>query len=127
MSIHQNSGSFRDPFGYIFHKNDTIFRTILSPAIKQYEAIRDEGLIQESIEQGFLIESKELTSSTAPAELKGYFALLRIPKIMDDKMLTLGKNILKEKKIKYKSADIKKIVKSSQGNISKFKNTVYYL
>ena len=67
--MNQKPGSFRDPFGYIFEQNDFIFRTILSPAKKQYEAIRDEGLIQESIEQGFLIESEELTSSTAPAEL----------------------------------------------------------
>ena len=69
MSIHQNSGSFRDPFGYIFHKNDTVFRTILSPAKKQYETIRDKGLIQESIDQGFLIGSEELTSTTVPPEL----------------------------------------------------------
>jgi len=67
--MNQKPGSFRDPFGYIFEQNDFIFRTILSPAKKQYEEIRDEGLIQESVEQGFLIESEELTSSTAPAEL----------------------------------------------------------
>ena len=59
MSIHKNSGSFRDSFGYVFHKNDSIFRTILPPAKKQYEAIRDKGLIQESIDQGFLIGFQE--------------------------------------------------------------------
>ena len=69
MTIHQNTGSFRDPFGYVFHKNNSVFRTILSPAKKQYEAIRDKGLIEESIDQGFLIGSKELTSTTVPPEL----------------------------------------------------------
>ena len=59
MSIHQNSGSFRDPFGYIFHKNDTVFRTIPSPAKKQYEATQYKGLIQETIDQGFLIGFEE--------------------------------------------------------------------
>ena len=59
MSIHQNSGSFRDPFGYVFHKNDSIFRTILPPAKKQYEATQYKGLIQESIDQGFLIGFEE--------------------------------------------------------------------
>ena len=59
MSIHQNSGSFIDTFGYVFHKNDNVFRVILSPAKKQYEAIRDKGLIQESIDQGFLIGFEE--------------------------------------------------------------------
>ena len=59
MSIHQNSGSFIDPFGYVFHKNDNVFMTILSHAKKQYEATRDKGLIQESIDQGFLIGFEE--------------------------------------------------------------------
>lgn len=97
--------------------------------IKNIELIRSENLylIKNNIERYspynvFIL----ISNKTAPAELKGYFALLRIPKIMDDKMLTLGKHILKEKKIKYKSVDIKKIVKSSQGNISKFKNLLQY-
>ena len=59
MSIHQNSVSFIDPFGYVFHKNDNVFMTILSHAKKQYEATRDKGLIQESIDQGFLIGFEE--------------------------------------------------------------------
>jgi ribosomal protein L11 methylase PrmA len=69
VAIHQDSASFRDPFGYVFHKNDTVFRAILSPAKKQYEAIRDKGLIQESIAQGFLIESEELALTLVPPEL----------------------------------------------------------
>ena len=59
MSIHKNSSSFLDPFGYVFHKNDNVFRSILSPAKKQYEATRYKGLIQESIDQGFLIGFEE--------------------------------------------------------------------
>ena len=59
MSIHKNSGSFLDPFGCVFHKNDNVFRTILSSAKKQYEATQYKGLIQESIDQGFLIGFEE--------------------------------------------------------------------
>ena len=59
MSIHQNSGSLEKTFEYIFHKNDTVFRTIPSPAKKQYEAICDKSLIQESIDQGFLFGFEE--------------------------------------------------------------------
>ena len=56
MSIHKNSGTFLDPFGCVFHKNDNVFRSILTPAKKQYEATQYKGLIQETIDQGFLIE-----------------------------------------------------------------------
>ena len=59
MPIHKNSGSFRDPFGYVFHKNDNVFRSMLSHAKKQYEATQYKGLIQETIDQGFLIGFKE--------------------------------------------------------------------
>jgi hypothetical protein len=59
MSIHKNSSSFLDPFGYVFQKNDNVFRSILSPAKKQYEATRYKGLIQESIDRGFLIGFEE--------------------------------------------------------------------
>ena len=59
MLIHKNSGSFLDPFGCVFHKNDNVFRSILTPAKKQYEATQYKGLIQETIDQGFLIGFEE--------------------------------------------------------------------
>ncbi len=59
MSIHKNSGSFLDPFRYVFHKNDNVFRLILPPAKKQYVATRYECQIQESMDQGFLIGFEE--------------------------------------------------------------------
>jgi len=59
MLIQKNSGSFLDPFGCVFHKNDNVFRSMLSPAKKQYEATHYKGLIQESIDQGFLIGFEE--------------------------------------------------------------------
>ena len=59
MSIHKNSGSFLNPFRCVFHKNDNVFRSMLSPAKKQYEATQYKGLIQETIDQGFLIGFEE--------------------------------------------------------------------
>ena len=59
MSIHKNSGSFLDPFECVFHKNDNVFRSILTPAKKQYEATQHKDLTQESIDQGFLIGFEE--------------------------------------------------------------------
>ena len=55
MSIHKNSGLFLDPFGCVFHKNDNVVRSMLSFVKKQYEATQYKVLIQESIDQGFLI------------------------------------------------------------------------
>ena len=59
MSIHKNSGTFLDPFGCVFHKNDNVFRSILTPAKKQYEATQYKGLIQGSVDQCFLIGFEE--------------------------------------------------------------------
>ena len=59
MSIHKNSGSFLDPFGCVFPKNDNVFRLMFSPAKKQYEEAQYKDLIQESIDQCFLIKFEE--------------------------------------------------------------------
>tara|TARA_B100000959_G_C14397423_1_gene384781 strand:- start:121 stop:396 length:276 start_codon:yes stop_codon:yes gene_type:complete len=59
MSIHKNYGSFLDSFGCVLHKNDDVFRSMLSPAKKQYEATQYKGLILESINQDFLIGVEE--------------------------------------------------------------------
>ena len=81
MPINQNSSSFRDPFGYVYHSEDKVFRTILSPAKEQYEAIRDQGLIQKSIDKDFLVGSEELPSADIPSELTDAAYVIKHEKI----------------------------------------------
>jgi ribosomal protein L11 methylase PrmA len=67
--LNKNLGSFRDRNGYVFHSGNDVLRTILPPAKKQYEAIRDQGLIEACIKEGLLIGTKELKRTEVPTEL----------------------------------------------------------
>lgn len=65
-----NAGSFRDVAGNIYEIDGRVFRTVNACAGADYEAVRDSGLIAESINRGFLIASEEVDPSTLPSELQ---------------------------------------------------------
>lgn len=62
----QNNGSFRDPAGQVYQNSGRIFRTINPSAASRYEAMRDEGIIEQSIADGYLVETWELKKSKWP-------------------------------------------------------------
>lgn len=68
--LFQHSSSFRDPSGYIYEDKNTIYRSIKEFGRKQYEAIRHNNAIAESINNGFLINTKELPFQEWPNEIK---------------------------------------------------------
>ena len=60
MELLKNPGSFRDPSGQIYQYNDRIIRVVKNFGKKRYEYIKENNLIQESIDNNFLINTKEI-------------------------------------------------------------------
>ncbi len=58
--IKAEAGSFRDPSGRIYIKDDQVFRTIMPVAADDYEAVRATGLIEELGDRGWLIGATEV-------------------------------------------------------------------
>ena len=81
MPAQKNPGSYRDPRGYVFHYDGAILRTILPSAKADYESIRDKGIIAESIEEGFLVDTEELDKCSIPASLTDATYIVRHFKI----------------------------------------------
>ena len=68
-SLNKNSGSFRDPAGYVYHLDGRVFRNVNEIARNQYEAIRDRGLISKAVVDKYLIPTVELANRDWPAGL----------------------------------------------------------
>lgn len=60
MTIIWNKGSFRDPKNKVFEYDQNIFRYINEIGISDYKKIKNSGILNESIENNFLIDTKEL-------------------------------------------------------------------
>ena len=60
-----NPGSFRDPGSRVFERDGRIFRAIWQRSAADYEAVRDSGLLQELVDRGMLVATRELD----PAEV----------------------------------------------------------
>ena len=56
-----DGGSYRDVAGRIYHSNGKIFRTISNYGVKNYQAIRDAGLLDDLQAKGFIVASRELS------------------------------------------------------------------
>lgn len=81
-SLTKNSGSFRDPAGYVYEYDNKIYRLINEIGRKEYEHISQQGIFNSAIAAGYLIASKEIDSTKWPADAKGCAYLLeheRIP------------------------------------------------
>ena len=56
--IHEK-GSFRDPAGKIYYKNNQVFRKLSAIGVERFLALKESGIISQSIKEGFLIGTKE--------------------------------------------------------------------
>ena len=71
-------GSFRDPSGFIVHKNKKVFRVINHIYEDHYKYLINSGLYNTLVNQGFLINHNEINSST----LKGnHYKILEVEKV----------------------------------------------
>ena len=57
--IHEK-GSFRDPAGKIYYSNNRVFRKLSTLGIERFLALKESGIISQSIKEGFLIGTKEI-------------------------------------------------------------------
>ena len=62
MIFSKDQGSFRDPSGFIFEHDKRIIRIIKKFGKKNYEYINSKNIIEESINNNFLIKTKDVTS-----------------------------------------------------------------
>ena len=60
MELLINPGSFRDPAGQVFKYKNRIIRVVKKFGKKRYEFIKNKNLINESIQNNFLIDTKEI-------------------------------------------------------------------
>lgn len=67
----RDSGSFRDPSGYVFSDGHRILRSVSSRAAEQYRAVKHSGLIDEAVGQGLLIATDESVAPNDGAGLVG--------------------------------------------------------
>lgn len=72
--MNKNQGSFRDPSGYVFQKNNRIFRSINACYLDHFNYLLDSGLYDNLVKKGFLLpfqetdENVEGASKTVEAE-----------------------------------------------------------
>ena len=54
------AGSFRDPAGHVFEVDGRIYRTVNHVAANAYETLRDNGVLSDMIDAGWLISATEV-------------------------------------------------------------------
>jgi ribosomal protein L11 methylase PrmA len=62
-AVRRNAGSYRDPSGHVYESGGRIFRTINERARANYETVRDKGILASAVQNGLLIDSREIESA----------------------------------------------------------------
>ena len=81
MELVKNPGSFRDPSGQIFEYNNRIIRVVTSLGKKRYEFIKEQNLIEESIKNNFLVDTKEIENEFKNFKSKNFCYFLEHKKL----------------------------------------------
>ena len=68
-------GSFRDPGGRVFIDDGRVLRAVYGPNASAYEAARDSGFLDELIEKGSLVASREIELGSHAAGAGGCYLL----------------------------------------------------
>jgi ribosomal protein L11 methylase PrmA len=61
-------GSFRDPSGFLFHRDGTLYRQVNAVYKSHYELLMNSGLYGALVERGLLVPHREIDESPAEAE-----------------------------------------------------------
>ena len=56
----EEKGSFRDPAGKIYYKDNRVFRKLSVEGVKRFQELKESDIINLSINEGFLIGTKEI-------------------------------------------------------------------
>jgi ribosomal protein L11 methylase PrmA len=68
MNRRKEEGSFRDPHGFIFYHDDTLYRQVNESYREEYDLLVDSGLYRKLVDGGLLIGHEETDLSLAAAE-----------------------------------------------------------
>ena len=75
-------GSFRDPKGHIYLKNNRVFRTIRTPGMADFRAVEDTGLLSDLVERGWLLPYEDVAIGDLPFKAEdGTERVLEHPKL----------------------------------------------
>lgn len=66
----RNSGSFRDPSGYVFERDGRIFRTISDRGFENYEHSKKSGFLDAAIEKHLVVDCREIKEAYLGVEAK---------------------------------------------------------
>lgn len=58
----EEKGSFRDPAGKIYYKDNRVFRRLNKDGIKRFLPLKECGVIKQSIKEGYLIDTYEISN-----------------------------------------------------------------
>ena len=75
MTGSASAGSFRDPSGFVFTKDGTLYRQVNLTFREQFDRLIDAGLYQSLVDEGLLVPHQEVDRSLAPAP--GAYKILR--------------------------------------------------
>jgi hypothetical protein len=53
------AGSFRDPSGRVYRRNDKIYRTVTSSAVDDFAAVERSGLLEALVNEGKLVDWRD--------------------------------------------------------------------
>jgi len=62
-------GSFRDPAGKVFYEEKKVFRYVTTQGQKKYEYIKSNGILNDSIKDGYLIETREIKDEKIKSQI----------------------------------------------------------
>jgi len=74
-------GSFRDPSGRVFYKNNRVFRSLSSNGVKRFEFLKKNNLLEDLIKKEYLINSKEHLEDINTLQLNNKYKILEHEKI----------------------------------------------
>ena len=59
----KDPGSFRDPSGYIYYKNNKVYRVVNESYKKNYDNLMSSGLYDRLVNEDLLIEHSEISNN----------------------------------------------------------------
>ncbi len=74
-------GSYRDPSGRIYHLDGRVLRTVMPSAADDYRKVRETGLIDSLVADGFLVAEEECDGSALGAAADGASLVLEHPRL----------------------------------------------
>jgi ribosomal protein L11 methylase PrmA len=80
IAPHADPGSFRDPGGQVFVDGGRVLRAVYPSSSADYRAFRDSHLLDQLVQQKWLLDSSELAPSSSPAGA-GADVLLEHPRL----------------------------------------------